>query len=428
MNNLEIIKYETDDKTGVYFNKKLEPSKFARKTERLNNIIQEITREPFMNVELYLKVEASKNKYSKIKLSADEKDEDIKIKNSIYERFEPDEEIISLNSANKKSLELRNFINNKKLFKYLHQTEKHKNCKNICYTQIEDNNSSDKRNCKENDNLYYMCLCSEDDCKNLSAVRHIKTGKVFMFGSKCVGKICGDLQDDINNLHKNYDGNCENCLCKLFINDYKDNKKNYDNYGENGEGGENNYKNKLCVECYIEKNITDVVQKHYRLFKEEPFEFISKYVKHIYKCQNAKCKVPLHFKSSNYYDTNAKTNDKTYCNSCRYEKEKEKNEETKKKLEAERLHKYELERIRWEQIRKETLQKQEKMKIKRQEIERENNRLEKEKAERNLKTIDYIIKKTGFYDNKRIYEFNCNKCKERCNIFDLQNKKCKKCF
>jgi hypothetical protein len=256
----------------------------------------------------------------------------------------------------------------------------------------------------------YYCLCTQQMCKKLFLIKHIKSNTSFAIGSECFARISEPLAEQNEEFEKYYNATkCSKCQVKLFS------KSN--SYGDQNTHSsfQDSDKNPYCLSCYKFRYIN--TQKVLNSFHDEnDIEEIVKYLKHEYKCKT--CKTAMYFKTTSNHIANASIIDKNECKSCIQIQEKQ--EENKIK-EAQRLHEDQLkeaQRVHEEQLKEAQRLQEEKLK----ESERLNAIIQFKK--------DRIIRKQGFYNKYDTYTSKCKKCNEIYNYMNSENNDslCISCF
>lgn len=147
-----------------------------------------------------------------------------------------------------------------------------------------------------------VCICSEDTCKDLFVVRHIKTNLYFGIGSSCIYRFCPKFGNFINNsLRHEQNPTCSQCNDFLFEMNSNTYKKNY----------LEDYFDGKCLNCFIKKHATKKWIKNI----EDPTDIdeMKQYLQHEKKCTNCHC--CLYFKTTCFNDKNA-TQGLDKCDKC----------------------------------------------------------------------------------------------------------------
>ena len=459
---MEISPYDetlfyTEQDNRILFRNNCKEKLFGKKTEELVKCIEFFTGITILDIDIYKKETFLKKYESKIKKAKNQTeinklnqklDENILsnentirkefLENIVNENFDVLDECLYKDPIIIAFLKGKDLIKNRCCnFNHNHQpNDCDDDCDDDSFEYIDDDDNNDGCIIRE----CFTCICTENTCIDLYAVKHKKTNITFSLGSRCIERFSEELKNKLNDFIKyNEDiGNCSNCKIKLCKVDYKQHKCNYD-----PDFVKNNIP--LCFDCF-KSTLTSKVLKSF--VDENDMNEIKKYIKHDWKCMNLECKIALWFKSTKYNSSNASTKNKDYCFDCIKEEELKQlkikmNELIQKNIEKEKQLK--LQQIENEKKRIEREEKNRILNIEREEktrllnIEREEKaRLKKIEDEKkflkNLKNIELkkqtIIRKFGCFENDRQYLNKCKNCEQEYNFIHSNNfiNLCNYCF
>lgn len=279
----------------IYFNILQYELPGKMKTHRLCQIIEQETKESFIDSKLYLDIQINRDKKTEdlIKASPEEQELYDMSCQKIFENYKPYTHSIDVryNGVLQSTLRKQNLI------KYIQYCTDIYGKRNKLYTG---DNDADGKEC-------YSCLCSQNDCMTLNLIQHIKTKKVFCIGDKCIKKFNRELYKNIQTHTRNSNNcnnkPCTNCGCILISVPIDDEIQNFDPGITSSTDG-----SFLCIHCWVDKNLTKNVKRHYGdllISKDSILKTTHEYIKHKIKCNKDYCRVPLHFRKSGKYKKNA---------------------------------------------------------------------------------------------------------------------------